>query len=101
MIEIVKARPTPTTASKVVLAVSAAIVAGQLQYPLLAEPYIVHQISGTYSDFVESLAARPRASETFVLQVAAIYKSLEARQEPLGFEFEAAIFGDLESLYEA
>jgi hypothetical protein len=32
--------------------------------------------------------------------MAAIYASLSERQERLGDEFEAAIFGDLDSLYE-
>lgn len=44
---------------------------------------------------------RPVGSEQFAQQVAAIYNGFAERQERLGAEFEAAIFSDLESLYEA
>lgn len=97
MNKIVSTRPTPTTFA---VAMSAAILTGQLQYPSRVEPYQVVQVGGTYSDFMEHLA-RPVGVDNFAQQVAAIYSSFAQRQERLGPEFEAAIFSDLESLYEA
>ena len=79
---------------------SAAILTGQLQYPHRVEPYQVLQVSGTYSDFMENLV-RPVGVDNFAQQIAAIYSSFAQRQERHGAEFEAAIFSDLESLYEA
>ena len=96
MNKIVSTRPTSTTFA---VAMGAAMLTGQLQYPLRIEPYQVRQVRGTYSDFMESLA-RPVVVENFSQQMAAIYSSFAQRQERLGTEFEAAIFSDLESLYE-
>lgn len=55
---------------------------------------------GTYSDVLESLI-KPAGTDHFAQQIAAIYNGFAERQERLGAEFEAAIFSDLESLYEA
>lgn len=96
MIELLTTRPSPTFA----VAVSAALLASPLQYPSRIEPYEVQQERGTYSDFIENLE-RPAETDYFAQQVAAIYSSFASRQERLGAEFEAAIFSDLESLYEA
>lgn len=79
---------------------SAAILTGELQYPDRVEPYQVQQERGTYSAFMENLA-RPVGVDCFAQQMSAIYSSFAQRQERLGVEFEAAIFSDLESLYEA
>ncbi len=97
MNKIVSTRPTSTTFA---VAMGAAILTGQLQYPSRVEPYQVVQVGGTYSDFMEHLA-RPVGVDNFAQQIAAIYSSFAQRQERLGPEFEAAIFSDLESLYEA
>jgi hypothetical protein len=97
MNKIASTRPTSTT---VAVAMSAAILTGQLQYPHRVEPYQVHQVRGSYSDFMQNLA-RPVGMDNFAQQMAAIYGSFAQRQERLGVEFEAAIFSDLESLYEA
>lgn len=97
MNKIVSTRPTSTTFA---VAMGAAILTGQLQYPSRVEPYQVVQVGGTYSDFMEHLA-RPVGVDNFAQQIAAIYSSFAQRQERLGAEFEAAIFSDLESLYEA
>lgn len=59
----------------------------------------MQQVRGTYSDFMERLA-RPAGADHFAQQIAAIYNGFAERQERLGAEFEAAIFSDLESLYE-
>lgn len=98
MIELVTTRPTSTT---VAAAISAAIMSGQLPYPPRVEPYEVQQIRGTYSDVTGGAAAHTLGIEHVARQVAAIYSSFAQRQERLGAEFEAAIFSDLEGLYEA
>ena len=96
MIELAAIRPTPTT---VAVAVGAAMFAGQFQYPTRVEPYEVRQTRGTHSDFLENLM-KPAGMYSFAQQVAAIYSGFAERQERLGDEFDAAIFSDLESLYE-
>lgn len=98
MIELTDTRPTTTTFA---FAIGAAMLTGNLQYPLQDMPYEVQQVRGTYSTFLEGLAVNSMDEEHFAQQVAAIYNSLAQRQERLGEEFEAAIFSDLESLYEA
>lgn len=97
MIELMPGRPTPTTLA---VAMGAAMLTGQFQYPARVEPYEVQQVRGTHSDFMENLV-RPAGADQFMQQVAAIYNAFAQRQERLGAEFEAAIFSDLESLYEA
>ncbi len=82
------------------VAVGAAMLAGQVHYPPRVEAYEVQQVRGTYSGFMESLA-KPAGVDHFAQQIAAIYNGFAERQERLGAEFEAAIFNDLESLYEA
>ena len=76
------------------------MLAGQLQYPPRVTPYEVQQVRGTHSDFMEKLGRRA-SIEQFAQQIAAIYNGFAERQGRLGPEFEAAIFSDLESLYEA
>jgi len=97
MIELMATRPTSTT---VAVAVGAAMLSGQFQYPPRVEPYEVQQVRGTHSDFIEGLT-RSVGVDVFAQQVAEIYNSFAQRQERLGAEFEAAIFSDLEGLYEA
>ena len=96
MIDLVATRPTTTLA----VAVGAAMLTGQIPYPTKTELFQSQQVGGTYSAFMESLQVRSLATEQFAMQVSAIYSALAARQEQLGEEFEAAIFGDLEGLYE-
>ena len=57
-------------------------------------------IVGTKIGDVHPLATRTPHS-TVVDQMASIYASFSERQELLGEEFEAAIFDDLDSLYES
>lgn len=97
MIELAATRPTPTTLAA---AVGAAMLAGQFHYPGRVEAYEVQQVRGTYSGFMEGLA-KPTSVDNFAQQIAAIYSGFAESQERLGAEFEAAIFSDLESLYEA
>lgn len=93
MIELIPTRNYTTTVTP--------LISGQSQYPPRVEPYEVQQVTGTYSDFMEGMAARSLSIGQFEQQVAAIYSSFAKRQERLGTEFEAAIFSDLEGLYEA
>jgi len=97
MIELTATSPTSTSFA---FAVGAAMLAGQFQYPPRIEPYEVQQVRGTHSDFIEGLT-RPVGVESLAQQMAEMYSSFANRQERLGAEFEAAIFSDLESLYEA
>lgn len=97
MIELAATRPTSTTLAA---AVGAAMLAGQFQYPPRVETYEVQQVRSTHSDFMESLV-RSAGVDHFAQQIAAIFNGFADRQERLGAEFEAAIFSDLESLYEA
>lgn len=46
------------------------------------------------------VASKQPAHAGFIRDMASIYASLNERQERLGDEFEAAIFDDLDSLYE-
>jgi hypothetical protein len=97
MIKLMVTRPTPTSFAA---AIGAAMLTGPMLYPHRVEPYKLQQVGGTYSDFMDKLA-KPAGLEHFAQQVAAIYSSFAERQKRLGAEFEAAIFSDVESLYEA
>lgn len=65
--------------------------------------YVVVQTDRSYSQLSEHLisAAKQNPHADFASDMAAIYASLSERQERLGEEFEAAIFSDLDSLYES
>ena len=76
------------------------MLAGHLQYPVREAPYVVEQELGTHSDFIENLENQA-AIDKYEQEVAEIYNTLLQSQQSLGAEFEAAIFSDLESLYEA
>ncbi len=60
----------------------------------------MQQISGTYSDITENLS-RQFGQGDYKRQLDSIFSSFAKRQVRLGTEFEAAIFSDLDSLYEA
>jgi hypothetical protein len=97
MIKLLK--PTPTIAT-VAVAMSAAIITTQLETPKGKELYRLNQVSATYSDVARTLR-QTFPLDDFASRIAAVYADLATRQEPLGAEFEAAIYSDLESLYEA
>lgn len=97
MIKLSTTRPTPTTFS---FAVGVAMLASQIQYPPRIEAYELQQVGGTYSSVMEGLV-KSDGFELFTQQIAAIYNDFAERQVRLDAEFEAAIFSDLESLYEA
>lgn len=81
-------------------AIAAEMIAGQLLYPTRVDAFEIQQELGTYSAFMESLS-RSEGTYHFAQQIAEIYNSFAEGQKRLGAEFEAAIFSDLESLYEA
>ena len=76
------------------------MLTGLVPYPTKTELFQTQKVGGTYSAFMEHLRLRSLANEQFAVQVSAIYSALSGRQEQLGEEFEAAIFSDLEGLYE-
>lgn len=98
MTNLMTTRPTSTTFAAVM---GAAMLTGQISYPHRVEAYEVQQVRGTYSDFMDGLLRSSPGAGHFTQQMAAIYNAFAQRQERLGAEFEAAIFSDLESLYEA
>jgi hypothetical protein len=49
---------------------------------------------------MEEVAGPPQLETGLVSEMVAVYNSFAQRQKRLGAEFEAAIFSDLESLYE-
>ena len=91
---------TPTRGT-IALAVGAAIVAGQFNYPAFELPYQIDQAGRTFSSFIEPLGRVVYPNEAFVETIASVFSSFAERQEPLGAEFEAAIFANIEELYEA
>jgi len=98
MIDTVASRQAAPTLA---MAMGAAIVAGQAQYPFREEPYRIVQEAGTYSEFIESMEAGRVVQAQFASSIASMFAAFAARQEPLGHEFQAAIFDDIEGLYEA
>jgi len=99
MTEFITERSASTTAVAAVM--GAAMLSGAFQYPQRTAPYEIEQVQGTHSDFSLTTAAQEFDAEFFAQQIAAIYSSFAQRQERLDPEFEAAIFRDIESLYEA
>lgn len=97
MIDVKTAKPTTSFA----LAMGMAMLSGQPAYPVQIETFRNHQIDRTHSDFIQSLRGRSVANEQFALQISGFFASLAERQAPLGEDFQAAIFSDLEALYEA
>jgi tRNA(Met) C34 N-acetyltransferase TmcA len=87
----------------VALAIGAVIATGQEYWPTEEAPaYLINQTVPSYSEVTEQiLVATRNPHSTFVDQMASIYASFSERQELLGEEFEAAIFDDLDSLYES
>jgi hypothetical protein len=96
MIKILK--PTPTIAT-VAVAISAAIITTHLDTPQYNELYRLNQVSSTHSDVAKTLR-QTFAFDDFAARIASVYSDLATRQEPLGADFEDAIYSDLESLYE-
>lgn len=81
------------------MVVGAALVVNQAPYPARVEPYEVQQTRNSYSDFLVQLN-RVHVANNFSFEMNQIYVAFAESQERLGLEFEAAIFCDIESLYE-
>lgn len=97
MIDVMTTKPTTSFA----LAVGVAMLSGQAAYPIPSETFRSQQVDRTHSDFIEALRGRSTATEQFAMQISGIFTSLAERQAPMGDEFQAALFSDLEALYEA
>lgn len=69
-------------------------VHGYSGYPETILPYKIERVESTSS------ASSFDAVDYFARELADIYRDLLGRQEPLGADFAASIFRDLESLYE-
>jgi len=106
---------TPASSrGSVALALGAAMATGQPYWPV-EDPssyannqadetpaYVINQTVPTYSEVTDKVLAETKNPHlTFVDQMASIYASFSERQELLGEEFGAAIFDDLDSLYES
>lgn len=104
MNKVISDQTSQTATGALVFAVGAAMAAGQPAWPVRETPsYMVVETTPSYSQFSEQMmaAAKQPAHADFARDMAAIYASLSERQERLGEEFEAAIFDDLDSLYES
>ena len=97
-------RPSQTAAGVVVFALGAAMAAGPANWPVREVPiYIVPQVAGTYSPFVDKavVIAPTLAADEFAREIAGVYAALSERQEPLGAEFEAVWDANAADLYES
>lgn len=103
MNEIIHTQTPASSMGSVALAIGTAIATGQAYWPAEEVPaYVINQTVPSYSEVTEKILATTRnPHSTFVDQMASIYASFSERQELLGEEFEAAIFDDLDSLYES
>lgn len=77
------------------------LATGPVNYPQRQESYEIEQVRGTYSEPFEKLKLQRQSNEDFVQQLMSAYNALAKRQTRLDPEFEAAIYDDLEGLYEA
>lgn len=103
MNEITQSQTPMSGIGSVAIVIGTAIAAGQAFWPADEAPtYIIDQIRPSYSEVSEQvLAATKSPHSSFVNQIASIYASFSQRQQLLGGEFEAAIFENLDSLYES
>lgn len=104
MNKILQDRPSQTAAGTLVVAFSAAMATGQVNWPVRESPsYIVPQTTGTYSSFSDpAMIITPKlSSDTFAHEIAQVYAALSANQEPLGAEFEAIWDANIADLYES
>lgn len=93
---------TKSTSASVAFAIGAAtLFSAQVDYPQRSESYKIQQIGATHSSFLKGLLPPSIVAQDFTKQVADIFSYFAQRQEALGAEFEAAIYDDLEGLYEA
>jgi len=103
MNEIIHNQTPASSKGSVALAIGAVMATGQVYWPADEPPaYVINQTVPSYSGITEQiLAATKNPHSTFVDQMASIYATFSQRQQLLGEEFEAAIFDELDSLYES
>ena len=95
---------TPSTgAVTTIVAVSAALAAGQVAWPIReCGTYTIERAASSYSPFITGIKTAPLMNEeTFAKEIASIYAKLAANQETLGSEFEAIWDANIELLYES
>jgi len=102
MNEIIETQISGTNMGTVEIAIGAAIATAQPNWQEPIQNYTIERTQPTYSAIAEQVLAAVRNPHgDFVSRITAIYSSLSERQQLLGAEFEAAIYDDLDSLYEA
>ncbi len=104
MNNLIASQTSQTATGTLAFAVGAVIAAVQPTWPEQETPnYQVMHIAPSYSEVSKQLTGSTGeiSQADFAHDMATIYASLSSRQERLGAEFEAAIFDDLDSLYEA
>lgn len=103
MSKITQNQTSMSSMGTVAIAIGTAIATGQAYWPVDEAPtYVIQQTRSSYSAVSEQVfAATINPHSNFVDQMASIYASFSNRQQSLGREFEAAIFDDLDSLYES
>jgi len=102
MVDITKAFLSTSTAGAIVIASlgSTAAVASPSWPEIAQHRYNLKFPSRTYSAIVRGEAVMTNPVEAFASKVQNIFAEFAVEQVSLGEEFEAAIFSDVESLYE-
>ncbi|WP_421404391.1 hypothetical protein [Agrobacterium fabrum] len=98
MVEVSKA-VAASTASAIVIALGAAPMLPVWPEQTVAR-YNFSVASSTYSSILRGELTTTKHIESFPSKVQNIFASFAAEQVSMGEEFEAAIFADIESLYE-
>lgn len=103
MSEIIQSQTPMSSMGTVAIAIGTALATGQAYWPSMDAPaYVIQHTGSSYSQVTEQvLASIENPHSSFVDHMASIYASLSQRQQLLGQDFEAAIFDDLDSLYES
>lgn len=91
-----------TTAGLIVLAIGAGVSPTTVVWPEIEKPVFSRQLSNsTYSAVRYTELSNVSAATTFEVAVQNVFSELLKSQSSLGPEFEAAMYSDLEDLYEA
>ncbi|MDO5895296.1 hypothetical protein [Agrobacterium sp. Azo12] len=91
-----------TTAGLIVLAIGAGVSPTAVVWPEFEKPVLARQlINSTYSAVRYAELSNISAATAFEVAVQNVFAELLKSQGSLGAEFEAAMYSDLEGLYEA
>lgn len=94
--------PYTKMATTSVFFLSAALAAGNTEWPVHKPIYSINQSSPTFSSFKASCAAEPKMTvHDFAQEISQVFASLSEDQEPLGSEFEAVWDENLDVLYQS